>query len=80
MDIHPGGVEVFHVLEHAPPLLAELHDVPDILVRGQDMGISKGLLRHLDGAGIGVVGRVVDILHRPIGQGQTIDDAGGGGD
>ena len=27
MNVHPGGIQILHVPEHAPPLLAQLHDV-----------------------------------------------------
>ncbi len=79
MDVHPGGIEVLHVLEHPAPLLAQLHNVAHIVVGGQDVRVGDRLLRLGDGAGIGVVGGVVNQEHRAVGQGDAVDDARRGG-
>ena len=38
------------------------------------------LLHMIDMDGIGIIGRVVQILHRPVGHRHTVDDGRGGGD
>ena len=60
MDVHPVGVQVLHVLEHAPALLAQLHDVAHVLRGGVDVGVADGLLGALDEGGVRVVGGVVN--------------------
>ena len=80
MDVHPRLIEIFHILEHAAPLLAKLHDVADIVIGREDVRVGDGLLRRPYRAGVGEVGRVVDLHDGAVGLGDAVDNAGGGGD
>ena len=47
-ELDPGGVDVVHPPVHAPSLLAQLHDGPDVLRRGDDAGLDVWLFDVID--------------------------------
>ena len=80
MNIHPRRVEIFHVLEHATALLAQLHDAAHVVVGRVDVRLGNRLFGHGDGGGVGIVGGVIHHHHRAVLQRHAIDNAGRGGD
>ena len=80
MQFHAGGIEVLGILIDAAALLAEVHQSADVLRRGEDTGLDIRLLRFCDGGGIGIIGGVIDGELGAIGEGEVVDNAGGGGD
>ena len=80
MQIHPGLVQVLHVIVDAAPALAQIHDGSDIVRRGEDVGIHHRLLRLRDEGGVRIGCGVVDLQHFAIGHGDAVNDAGYGGD
>ena len=79
VQLHQVGVQILHVLEHAPTVLAHGHDVAHIVGRGDDGHLGKGLPCLGDGAGVGVVVGVVHPNHLAVGLGHLVDDRGQGG-
>ena len=67
-------------IEHAALGLAQVHQRADVIVGGVDVGIDKRLLGLDDAGRVGVGRGVVDDLHRAVGQGQAVLDAGRRGD
>ena len=55
VQLHQVGVQILHVLKHAPAVLAHGHDVAHIVGGRDDGDLSIGLPGLQDGAGIGVV-------------------------
>ena len=80
MELHQIGVQILHILELPPPVLAQGHDVAHVLVRGEDGDLHKGLLGLRDDAGVRVVVGVVHVHHRAVGLGDLVDNGGQGGD
>ena len=80
VQVHPDVVEVFHVDQDAPLLLAKVHQAAHIVIGGVEMDVHKGLLLLGDLGGVGVLGGVRDGLDLPVGEGDPVLDAGGGGD
>ena len=74
------GVQILHVLELAPAVLAHGHDVAHVLVGRDDGDLHIGLLRVLDDGGVGVVVGVVHPDHLAVGLVDVVDDGGQGGD
>ncbi len=79
MQLHQMGVQILHVLELAPALLAHGHDVAHVVVGGDDGHLHVGLLGVLNGAGVRVVVGVVHPHHGAVGFVDVVDDAGQGG-
>ena len=79
MQLHQVGVQILHVLELAPAVLAHGHDVAHILVGTDDGHPYIGLLRVLDDRGVRVVVGIVHLHHGAVGFVYMIDDAGQGG-
>ena len=80
MQVHTHVVHILHVDEDAALVLAQVHQAADVFVGGVEVDVHEGLLLLDDVGGVGVAGRVVYHLHGAVGQGQTIADAGRGGD
>ena len=59
MELHQVGVQVLHVLELPPALLAHGHDVAHVVVGGDDGHLHIGLLRPLDGSRVRVIMGIV---------------------
>ena len=77
---HGALADIGEVGLDAAPVLAELQDAAEIVVGGQDGGADPRLLDGRDLDHVGHVGRVVQFLHRAVGEQQPVDDAGRGGD
>ena len=54
------GVDVFHILEYAAPILTEIHYSADIFRRGNDDGVDYRLERRFDLVGARIIGRIVN--------------------
>ena len=80
MQLHPIGIQVFHILEFSPAGLAQVHNIAHIFLGGNEAGLDKGLLRQLDLHGVRVVQGIVHHKHRAVGFRHPVDDVGGGGD
>ena len=80
MELHAGGVQILHVLELAPALLAQLHDVAHVLLGRQNTGLDEGLPRLGDLRRVGVVEGGVDLDLGAVGLGDLVDDVGRRGD
>ena len=76
VQLHQVGVQILHILELAPALLAHGHDVAHIVLGTDDGHLDIRLLGVLDGAGVGVVVGVVHLHHGAIGFVDVVDDAG----
>ena len=59
----PGRVEVFHGLVDATPVPGQFHDIADVVVRDDDLGLDERLFHGVDVRGIRHVGRVVHHEH-----------------
>ena len=79
-ELDPLGREVLHPLHLGPPALAQLHDRARVLARRDDGGLEHGLVDVVDAAGVGQLGRVVDVDLGAVGQEGPVGDAGRGGD
>ena len=80
MQVHPDVVQILHVDQLAPLLLAEVHQAAHIVVGGVEVDVGEGLLLLDDLGGVGVAGGVIDHLHRAVGLGNPILHRGGGSD
>src|SRR5699024_35513 len=80
VQVHPDVVQVLHVDQDAPLLLAQVHQAAHIVVGGVEVDVHKGLFLFGDLGGVGVFGGVGDGLDLPVGEGDPVLDAGGGGD
>ncbi len=80
MKLHPAGIQVHHVLKFPPAILAQVHDIPHILLGGNDADLGVGLLRQLNLHGIREVQGGEDQHGFPGGLGHPVDHVGGGGD
>ena len=80
MQLHTGGIEVLGILVDAAALLTEIHQGTDIFRRGEDACLDIRLLRLRNGGGIRVVGGVINGNLCAVGEGEVVDNAGGGGD
>ena len=80
VDLHQVGVQVLHVLELPPALLAHGHDVAHIVRGGDDGHLHEGLPLLGDHRGVGVVVGVVHPDLGAVGLGDLVDDVGQGGD
>ena len=61
VQLNAALVKIGHILVLTPALLAQLHDIADVLRRCDDAGLDKRLLRLLNLRRIGVVQRRVDL-------------------
>src|SRR5690606_9248437 len=80
VDQHGTLADIGQVRLYAAPVLAELEDAAEIIVRRQDGGANPWLL---DGGylhDVGHVGGVVQFLLRTVEQVELVDDRGRGGD
>src|SRR5699024_2767276 len=59
---------------------AQVHQAAHIVVGGVEVDVHKGLFLFGDLGGVGVFGGVGDGLDLPVGEGDPVLDAGGGGD
>ena len=80
MQLHPAGIQIHHVLEFAPAVLAQLHDVAHVFLGGDQADLGIRLLGQLDVRRVGVVQRRVDIHGFAVGLRYPVDDVGSGGD
>ena len=80
VELHQVGVQILHILEFPPAVLAQGHDVAHVLVGGEDGDLDKGLLGLGDDAGVGVVVGVVHVDLGAVGLGDLVDNGGQGGD
>ena len=80
MQLHQVGVQVLHVLELAPAVLAHGHDIAHILVGSDDGDLHIGLLGMLDDGGIGVIVGVIHLDQGAVGLIHMVNDGGEGGD
>ena len=80
MDLDQVGVEILHVFELAPALLAHGHDVADVVRGGDDGDLDERLPLLRDDGGVGVVVGVVHADLRAVGLGHFVNDVGQGGD
>ena len=80
VQLHQVGVQILHVLKHAPAVLTHGHDVAHIVGGRDDGDLSIGLPGLQDGAGIGVVVGVVHPHHGAVRLGDLVDHGGEGGD
>ncbi|CAN4021999.1 Antirestriction protein (ArdA), partial [Dysosmobacter welbionis] len=79
VELHQIGVQVLHVLELPPPVLAHGHDVAHELVGSDDVHLDIGLLRVLDHRRVRVVVGIVHRDHGTVGLVHVVDDGGQGG-
>ena len=79
MQLHPAGVQIHHILEFAPAVLAQLHDVAHVFLGGDQADLGVRLFGQLDVRRVGVVQGGVDIHGFAIGFCYPVDDVGGGG-
>ena len=79
VELHQVGVQVLHVLENTPALLAHGHDVAHIVGGRDDGHLGVGLPGLGDLPRVGVVVGVVHPDHRPVSLGHLVDDGGQGG-
>ena len=79
MELHQMGVQILHVLELAPPILAHGHDVAHEVLGRDDGHLHIGLLGVLNGAGVGVIVGVVHPHHGAVGLVHVVNDVGQGG-
>ena len=80
MQLHPAGIQIHHVLELAPAILAQLHDVAHVFLGGDQADLGIRLLGQLDVRRVGVVQGGVDVHGFAVGFRHPVDDVGGGGD
>ena len=80
VQLHQVGVQILHVLELAPALLAHGHDVAHIVGRRDDGHLGVGLLSQLDHRRVRVIVGIVHHDHGAVGLGDTVDHRGQGGD
>ena len=80
VDLHQVGVQILHIHELSPAILAEGHDVAYELVGRDDGHVHKRLQRLGNAARVGVVVGVVHEDSGTVGLDDLIDDAGQGGD
>ena len=80
MELHPVGIQVLHILEFSPAVLAQVHNAAHILLGGNEIGLDEWLLRQLDLHGVRVVQGVVYHQHGAVSLGHPVDNVGGGGD
>lgn len=74
-DAHGFGFEELAALIHA-----EAHDGAEVLGGGHDVDLDPGLFDEVDVGDVGVAGGVVDLEGFAVVEGETVDDARGGGD
>ena len=79
VKLHTGIVKVLHVLEHASPVLTQLHDIADVVRGSENARLYHGFLSHLNKSRVGIVGGIVDILHLAVGHSDLVDNGGGCG-
>ena len=80
MQLHPGAVQIHHVLELSPPGGTQVHDVAHIFLGGHEAGLHVWLLRQLNFRRVRIVEGVVHHDHRAVGFGDPVNHVGGGGD
>ena len=71
---------VLHVKEDAAPILAQVHNRADAVLRREDFRVDERLFHHGNFANGRQRHRVVAHQHRAVGFGDTVDDARRGGD
>ena len=76
VQFHQVGVQILHIPEDAPAVLAHGHDVAYIVGRRDDGHLGVGLPGFGDGAGVGVVVGVVHPDHAAVGFCHLVDDRG----
>ena len=74
------GVQVLHILELAPAVLAHGHDIAHILVGGDDGNLHIGFLGVLDNGGVGIIMGVIHLDQGAVGLIHMINNGGEGGD
>ena len=74
------GIQVLHILELAPAVLAHGHDIAHILVGGDDGDLHIGLLGVLDNGGVGIIMGVIHLDQGAVGLIHMINNGGEGGD
>ena len=80
MQLHPAGIQIHHVLELAPAVLAQLHDVAHVFLGGDQADLGIRLLGQLNVRRVGVVQGGVDVHGFAVGFRYPVDHVGGGGD
>ena len=79
MELHPVGIQIDHVLEFAPPLLAQVHDISHILLGRDQADLGVGLFRQLNLHGVRVVQGGVDHQGLAVCLGHPVDNVGSRG-
>ena len=80
VELHQVGIQILHILELSPALLAQGHDIAHIVVGGEDGHLHIGLPGLRNGGGVRIV---VGVIHRhlgAVGLGDLVDNRGQGGD
>ena len=80
VKFHAGGIEIFHVVEHAAAILTKIHQAAHIVGGGDDACLHHRFVCRVDQVGSGVVRGVVDADKFAVFEFDLIDDARGGGD
>ena len=80
MQLHQVGVQVLHVLELTPAILAHGHDIAHILVGGDDGHLHIRLLSVLDHRWVGVIVGVIHLDHAAVSLIDMVNNTGQGGD
>ena len=78
MELHARGVQIFHVLELAPAVGAQIHDRAHIFRRRDEVHLRVGLTRLGNFSRVGVIERRVDLDLRAVRLCDLIDDVGRG--
>ena len=79
VKLHQVCVQVLHILELTPAVLAHGHNVAHELVGRDDIYLHIGFLRPLNRGGVGIVMGVIHRHHRAVGLIDMIDHGGQGG-
>ena len=79
VELHQIRVQILHVFELRPALLAHGHDVPHIVGGRDDGHLGKGLPRLLNVGWVGVVVGIVHLYHGAVGLSDLIDHRGQSG-
>ena len=80
MQLHQVGVQILHILEFAPAVLAHGHDIAHILVGGDDGDLHIGLLGMLDNSGVGIIVGVIHLYQGAVGLIHMVNNGGESGD
>ena len=79
MQLHPVGIQIHHILEFAPALLGQVHNIAHIILGRNEADLHKRLLRQLDFHGVGVIQGIIHHHHLAGGLRDPVDNVGGGG-